>query len=51
MNTSKKLQFESLPENYSPHTLPEILKLAKKINGDTALIYERANKPYLCKQK
>ncbi len=46
MNTSKKLQFESLPENYWPHTLPEILKLAKKINSDTALIYERANKPF-----
>lgn len=46
MNTVKKFYCENLPQDFSPRTLPEILKLAKKINGDTALVYERANKPF-----
>jgi RimJ/RimL family protein N-acetyltransferase len=46
MNTVKKIEFENLPQDFSPHTLPEILKLAKKIKGDIALIYERLNKPF-----
>jgi hypothetical protein len=39
MNTAKKFQFENLPQDFSPHKLPEILKLAKKINGDTIIRY------------
>jgi len=46
MNTVKKIEFETLPQDFSPSTLPEILKLAKKIKGDSALIYERLNKPF-----
>ena len=46
MNAVKKLEIEKLPQEYSPSTLPEILKLAKKITGDHALIYERMNKPF-----
>jgi Acetyltransferases, including N-acetylases of ribosomal proteins len=46
MNTVKKIEFKNLPQDFSPHTLPEILKLVKKIKGDTALIYERLNKPF-----
>lgn len=36
MNTAKKVEFENLPQDFSPHTLPEILKLAKKIKCDAA---------------
>ena len=46
MNTVKKIEFKNLPQDFSPHKLPEILKLAKKIEGDAALIYERSNKPF-----
>ena len=46
MSTAKKLEIEKLPQDYSPSTLPEILKLAKKIKGDIALVYERMNKPF-----
>lgn len=46
MNTAKKLEIEKLPQNYSPATLPEILKLVKKVTGDTAFIYERLSKPF-----
>ncbi|NJD02326.1 MAG: GNAT family N-acetyltransferase [Ruminiclostridium sp.] len=46
MNTVKKIELEALPQDFSPHTLPEILKLAKKIKGDAALVYECLNKPF-----
>lgn len=46
MNAAKKIEIENLPQDFSPQTLPEILKLAKKIKGDVALIYERLNKPF-----
>ncbi|MDR1630668.1 MAG: GNAT family N-acetyltransferase [Oscillospiraceae bacterium] len=46
MNTVKKLEIEMLPQDYSPSSLPEILKLMKKIKGDAAFVYERLNKPF-----
>jgi RimJ/RimL family protein N-acetyltransferase len=46
MNTARKIEIETLPQDYSPSTLPEIMKLAKKITGDAALVYERLNKPF-----
>lgn len=46
MKVVKKLEIEKLPQDYSPSTLPEILKLAKKIKGDIALVYERMSKPF-----
>ncbi|MDR0861422.1 MAG: GNAT family N-acetyltransferase [Oscillospiraceae bacterium] len=46
MNTVKKIAFESLPQSFSPNTLPEILKLAKAITGNAALVYERQSKPF-----
>ena len=46
MNTAKKIEIENLPQDYSPSTLREILKLVKKIKGNVALIYERLNKPF-----
>lgn len=46
MNTVKKIEFEILPQDFSPHTLPEIMKLAKEIKDNTAFVYERLNKPF-----
>ena len=46
MSTVKKIEFENLPQDYSPSTLPEIMKLAKKITGSAAFVYERLNKPF-----
>ncbi|MDD4474449.1 MAG: hypothetical protein PHV95_01485 [Eubacteriales bacterium] len=46
MNTLKKIEFEILPQDFSPHTLPEIMRLAKKIKDNTAFVYERSNKPF-----
>ena len=46
MNTAKEIKFETLPQDYSPSTLPEILKLVKKVKGNTAFIYERLSKPF-----
>ncbi|MGF7146012.1 RimJ/RimL family protein N-acetyltransferase [Anaerotaenia torta] len=42
----KKIEVEKLPQDYSPSTLPEILKLVKKIKGDSAFVYEHLNKPF-----
>lgn len=44
--TLKEIKFQSLPQDFSPNTLPEILKLAKKIKDNTVLVYERFNKPF-----
>lgn len=46
MNTVKKIETKTLPQDYSPATLPEILKLAKKITDNTAFVYEHLNKPF-----
>lgn len=46
MSTAKKLKFEALPQGFSPNTLPEILKLAKKIKANAALIYECSGRPF-----
>lgn len=46
MNTVKKLEIENLPQDFSPQTLPEILRLAKKISGETAFVYEKQKKPF-----
>lgn len=46
MNTVKKIEFEMLPQDFTPHTLPEIMKLAKEIKDHTAFVYVRLNKPF-----
>ncbi len=46
MSTAKKIEFEILPQDFSPHILPEIMKLAKEIKDNTAFVYERLNKPF-----
>lgn len=46
MSALKKLKTCPLPQDFSPTSLPEILKLAKAINDNTALIYERVGKPF-----
>ena len=46
MNTAKKIEFAPLPQGFSPRTLPEIMKLAKKITDDRALVYENGNRPF-----
>ena len=40
MSALKKLKTCPLPQDFSPTSLPEILKLAKAINDNTALVYE-----------
>ena len=47
MNTAKKLIFEELPLGYSPKTLPEIIRLAKNRNKQTAVVYRNAEGPVL----
>lgn len=47
MNTVKKLEYYNFPENYSPKKLPDIIKLARFVREDNALIFEREKKPFL----
>ncbi|MHA6533935.1 GNAT family N-acetyltransferase [Paenibacillus sp. BAC0078] len=48
MEAVKKLSFQEMPQDYSPNKLPEIIKLARALGGQEAVIYQTAAaKPFL----
>jgi len=46
MNAAKKLKVSSLPQDFSPVSLPEIIKLASVVTGDGVVVYERHDQPF-----
>lgn len=47
MNTAKKLDFKTLPQNFTPKVIPEIIKHARQMNEKQAIVYCRKAKPHL----
>ncbi|WP_058302000.1 GNAT family N-acetyltransferase [Gorillibacterium timonense] len=47
MNPAKKLVVEQLPQGFTPKSLPEIIRLAKNMNKETAVVHQNAEGPVL----